>query len=345
MKIRLAEADDNRSLKRIDSLCTQGKSMVYHYERDDFFLRSRQYDRSYVYVAEIDGVIVGSVSAAIKTVRYNGKFTDIVYYYDIRVDPYQRRKGIASALYEATADRFFREGAEYAYIYILGSNLPSMKLTKTLGAFKMATFRVYFLSVPRDERDVLCVKEGDIFDYYCSVIEEDASGYDLSGEKSFIRNYVSPAGDSPFRGIFSLPDHAGAHCSLWDSSLLSTKVVDKVSLGLRLAAALPPKVKNMLRIPDIPAKGEMIRARHLFDLQWSGKDRAGFDKLITAVCARAGNEGARIVMCHLDTRDPLCDIIRRHARYSIEGNILMRTPNEGEVPPPLRTTYLDVRDF
>lgn len=345
MKIRLAREEDSSSIKKIDALCTQGQAVVYHYQRDDFFLRTRQYARSVVYVAEIDDIVVGCVSASIKTVRYNNQLANIVYYYDIRVDPGQRRKGIASALYRESALQLRKEGIQYGFIYILGSNQKSLRFVKALGVSKMATFRVYFLPALRVEHQVNCTKQGKDFELLCSTAEEKARCYDLSEERSFIRNYEALSEDSPFRGTFTLPDVPGLQCSLWDSTMMSTKVVDRVSALLKAVALLPLPVKSKLRIPAIPQKGAILRTHHIFDLICNDQNRPCADNLIAAVCAQAASEGGRLVMCHLDARDPLCDIVKKHSSYSIEGAILMRDLMTGVPPPPLKTAYLDVRDF
>ncbi len=345
MKIRLAGKEDSSSIKRIDALCTQGQAVVYHYQRDDFFLRTRQYARSAVYVAEIDDTVVGCVSTSIKKVRYNDKLASIVYYYDIRVDPGQRRKGIASALYRESALHLREEGIQYGFIYILGSNQKSLRFVEALGVSKMATFRVYFLPAFKVGHHAYCTKQGKDFELLCADVEERARSYDLSEERSFIRNFALPPEDSPYRGTFTLPGVPGLQCSLWDSTLLSTKVVDRVSILLQAAAFIPSALKKMLSIPEVPVKGTVLRTHHLFDLLCNDQNKAETDRLITAVCSQAASEGGRLVMCHLDTRDPLCDIVKKHARYSIEGVILMRDLMTGALPPSLKTAYLDVRDF
>jgi len=345
MKIRLAREEDTACIKRIDALCTQGQAVVYHYQRDDFFLRTRQYARSAVYVAEVDSTIVGCVSASIKKVRYNDQLADIVYFYDIRVDPGQRRRGIASALYRESAIHLRKEGVQYGFIYILGSNQKSLRFVKALDVRKMATFRIYFLPALKVAHHVDCIKEGPDFELLCATVEEKARCYDLSEERSFIRNYESPTEGSPFRGTFTLPGSRGFQCSLWDSTLLSTKVVDRVSLTMRAAASLPAPIKKLLSIPEIPVKGTVLRTHHLFDLICDGQNKTEAGWLIKAVCAQAAHEGGHLVMCHLDTRDPLCEIVKKYSRYSIEGVILMRDIKNGATPPPLKTAYLDVRDF
>jgi ribosomal protein S18 acetylase RimI-like enzyme len=345
MKIRLAREEDSSSIKKIDAICTQGQAVVYHYQRDDFFLRTRQYARSAVYVAEIDGAVVGCVSASIKTVRYNDQLANIVYFYDIRVDPGQRRKGIASALYRESALHLRKEGIKYGFIYILGSNKKSLRFVKALGVSKMASFRVYFLPAIKMDQQVNCTTQGKDFELLCAGVEEKTLRYDLSEERCFIRNYESPPEDSPYRGTFTFPEVPGLQVSLWDSTQLSTKVVDRVSLSLRVAALLPSSIKEILRIPAIPERGTILRTHHLFDLICDDQNRAKADQLIAAVCSQAAREGGRLVMCHLDTRDPLCDIVKKHSRYSIEGAILMRDLMTGAPLPPLKTAYLDVRDF
>lgn len=345
MKIRLAGKDDNQDLCQIDFLCTQGKDLVFHYERKDFFLRSKLYDKWVVYLAEVDGVVAGSISVCLKNVRLNGSFVKVGYVFDLRVHPDYRHTWAAIALIQAAKQFLLQEEAEYAYTYVLGSNITAMRIARKMGMFIVAPFRVFLLSAFQTRVDVLRISDEDNLNNALVRSEEHQSRYALSEQISFTRKYTCSYPGNPFRGVFTLPNRSDVQGCLWDSSVLSTKVVDRIPLFYRAAASMPLPVRRLLGLPALPEKGQPLRVYHLFDVAWDEDDRTTTHKLIAGLRAWTRREGGQIVMCHLDVRDPLCPVIKRQAFYSLEGTLLLRTAVNGEKPPPLSLAYFDVRDF
>ena len=345
MKIRLARQYDNQGLCQVDFLCTQGKGLVFHYEREDFFLRPKLYDKWAVYIAEIGGVIAGSISACVKDVHLNGSVVRIGYVFDWRVHPDYRLTRAAAALVQAAKEYLLQEGAQYAYTYVLGSNIATMRMVQKMGMFIAAPFQVFFLSALPTGVDVLRISDKDRLNDAWARIEKYQSRYDLSEQISLARRYVCPFPGSPFHGIFTLPGSSDVQGCMWDSSVLSTKVVDRIPFLYRATAIMPPPVRRLLGLPPLPEKGQPLRIHHIFDVAWDEEDIDPALKLIAGLRALAGSEGGQIVMCHLDARDPLCASVKRQAFYSLEGTLLLRTTINGEKPPPLSRAYFDVRDF
>jgi|GEM_PF-2320082 len=354
MKIRQAEQKDNSALCYLDSLCTQGQGLVFHYQRADFFLRPRLYDNWAVYLAEDRGSVIGSISACLKNVRLDRSFVDVGYFFDLRVHPARRRQGTAKALVQAAAEFVLQEGARYAYTYVLGSNRPTMTLVRKLNMFTAASFRVFFMSA-LDERlaNPEVIRSFDRESPSDARVKAEAyhRNYDFYPRESLVPPFAAPepalssSVPQPFRGFFQLPADTGVQGCLWDSSVLSTKVVDHVPLPLRAAAAMPPFARRLMGLPAVPPKGHPLRIHHLFDLVWEEDNHAHIRDLITEIRARAGVEGGQIVICHLDTRDPLGTLLKKQSFYSLEGALLLRTPVAGEKPPPVSRAYFDVRDF
>lgn len=343
MKIRPAGLEDNSGLVRVDSLCTQGRGLVYHYRRHDFFLRPRLYDKWAVYAAEKGGEVVGSISVCVKRVFYGKTLVDMGYIFDLRVHPDYRRTGLATSLTREAGDYLLREGAQYVYVYILGSNLAARAMARKMGMFPSASFRVFFLAALGEDGNSLHLTGEEELPGPLDTIDARFRNYDLSEPATFLRNHLPSRPGSAFRGVLMLPGKANALCCLWDSSVLSAKVVERVPPALRAAALLPAPLRRKLRLPEVPVKGETLKARHIFNMVWQEEKEAA--DLIAAARAQAGREGGQIVMCHLDARDPLCGVIKKQAFYSISGSIFLRTPVEGEKPPPVSLAYLDVRDF
>ncbi len=354
MKIRRAKPQDNKALCFLDSLCTQGQGLVYYYQRVDFFLRPRIYDNWAVYLAEENGSVIGSISTSLKKVRLGSAHVNVGYFFDLRVHPDQRRRGIAVDLIQAAAEHVLQTGAQYAYTYVLGSNQPAMTMVNKLNMFTAASFRVFFLSAldnsSGDQALTRSINQGTTSDAFINA-EKYFRNYDFYPLDSFLHScsgsepaYSSPF-PQPFCGYFHLPAESSVQGGLWDSSVLSTKVIDRVPLSLRAAAAMPLFARKIMGLPRTPPRGKPLRIHHLFDVIWEEANPSQVLNLITGIRTWAGTDGGQIVICHLDTRDPLCDILKKQAFYFMEGTLLLRTPLTGEKPLPVSRAYFDVRDF
>ncbi len=354
MIIRRAEPNDNKALCLLDSLCTQGQGLVFSYQRVDFFLRPRLYDNWAVYLAEENGSVIGSISTSLKKVRLGSAYVDVGYFFDLRVHPDQRRQGIAVDLIQAAAEHVLQIGAQYAYTYVLGSNQPALTLVSKLNMFTAASFRVFFLSTLDESSGNQALSRsfnrGTTSDAFINA-ENYFKNYDFYPRDSILSSFSGsqPALPSSFPqsfcGYFNLPAGSSVQGALWDSSVLSPKVIDRVPLALQAAAAMPLFVMKLMGLPRMPPKGKPLRIHHLFDVVWEEVNPGQALNLITGIRACAGIDGGQIVICHLDKRDPLCDHLKKQAFYIMEGNLLLRTPLAGEKPLPVSRAYFDVRDF
>ncbi len=354
MIIRRAELKDNKALCLLDSLCTQGQGLVFYYQRVDFFLRPRLYDNWAVYLAEENGSVIGSISTSLKKVRLGSSYVKVGYFFDLRVHPDQRRQGIAVDLIQAAAEHVLKEGAQYAYTYVLGSNQLAMTLVGKLNMFTAASFRIFFLSTLDDSSGnqalIRSFNQGITSDPFINT-ENYFRNYDFYPRGGFLRYFsgsepaLTSSFPQPFCGYFNLPAGSSVQGGLWDSSVLSTKVIERVPLTLRAAAAMPHFARKLMGLPRMPPRGKPLRIYHLFDVVWEEVNPSQARNLITGIRVRAGIEGGQVVICHLDTRDPLCDLVKKQAFFFMEGTLLLRTPLAGEKPPPVSRAYFDVRDF
>lgn len=312
------------------------------------------YDNWAVYLAEENGSVIGSISTCLKKVRLGDAYVEVGYFFDLRVHPDHRRRGIAVDLIQAAGEHVLKAGAQYAYTYVLGSNQPALTLVSKLNMFTAASFRVFLLSTLNEgsgkqvqTRSFKQKKTGD-----ASINAKTCfRNYDFYPRDNFLRSLPGsePAASSsfqqPFCGYFHLPAAPSVQGGLWDSSVLSTKVVARVPLTLRAAAAMPFIARKLTGLPRVPPRGKPLNIFHLFDVVWDEDNPGRVLNLITGIRARAGTAGGQVVICHLDTGDPLCDLMKNQAFYFIEGTLLLRTPISGEKPPSISRAYFDVRDF
>ncbi len=341
MEIRRAENADNADLCRLDSLCTQGRGLIFRYQREDFFIRSRVYDRWVIFLARLEEEIIGVVGVCIKEIRLRGSPQQAGYVYDLRVHPGHRRKGVARALLQKAEEYIREQGAEYGYTYVLGSNKVSQALAQRLGMFRVASFRVFFLAAWPGEVGLEPVSEKNELERIG--VERQQDRYDLIEEKSLLWRFSGEEG--PLVGIFKLEEDREITGGLWDSSVLSTKVVDRIPLWFRVVGLVPDRAKKALHLPAPPRPGQKLPLHHIFNIGGAEKDWKKTGRLLQGLRREAANRGAAIVMCHLDSRDPLVSLVQKQSFFSVKGEILMRTAKKGEDPGTLGLAYLDVRDF
>lgn len=341
MEIRQAEKADNVELCRLDSLCTQGRGLVFRYQREDFFIRSRVYDRWKIFLARSGEAVIGVVAVCIKEIRLRGSPQEAGYVYDLRVHPDHRRKGVARALLQKAEEYIREQGAEYGYTYVLGSNQISKVLARRLGMFRAAPFQVFFLAAWPGEAELEPLTEKKGLERIG--LEKQQEKYDLIEVKKLPWRFSGEGG--PLVGFFKLGENMEITGGLWNSSVLSTKVVDRVPFWFRLLGLLPDRGKKALKLPVLPRPGQILPLYHIFDIGGTEKDPKKTARLLQDLRTEAANRGATIVMCHLDARDPLVPLVQKQSFFSVRGEILMRTAKRGEDPGTLELAYLDVRDF
>ena len=346
INVRQAKVEDGPALCRLDSICTQGKSIVFHYQRRDFFTRSRVYDKWAVFLAEADKGLVGMITACLKKIRIQGKIGTAAYIYDLRVDPAWRGRGIAGRMIRQL-DKYLRKaGVVYAYTYILNENIVAYRISRFLGMFDAGQYKILIFPVRKNNYSILKL-ENQEKQRVLKRIEANLVEYDFTEKYSLVRKFNEADAVSPFKGVFSLKENTKTAVCVYDSSILAAKIVDKIPFYLRLLDLGGSWLKNILHLPNLPKKREPLLIWHLFNF-W--QDNQLYNKsvllaLLKAMQGYAFKTGIHILMTHLDVRDPLLPLLKGAAQYIIEGKILMRTHVWQEPPPVLKKIFLDVRDF
>ncbi len=144
--IREATPDDSPALQNLQARSPQGTGLRFTtVNKPDFFARSRLYERPRVFVAEQDGVLLGSAACGLREVALDGKLLWAGYEFQYFVDPAHRRKGVASALHRRIETALREAGAAFSYLLVAEDNLPSMRLFERLGFTPYRTLRAPFV--------------------------------------------------------------------------------------------------------------------------------------------------------------------------------------------------------
>lgn len=133
--VRDARHEDNDALIVLDRQCVMGGVIPLAFDRSpDFFARSRAYDRFRLCVAEENGTIVGVGGVALKDLRVNGVKERWAYFYDLRVKPTHRRRGVARQIADFLRDTVREAGIAGAYSWVIEGNAPSESFVEGRGS-------------------------------------------------------------------------------------------------------------------------------------------------------------------------------------------------------------------
>ncbi len=144
--IREATPEDSAALQGIQARSPQGTGLRFTtVNKPDFFARARVYHRPRVFVAEQEGILLGSAASGLREVTLAGETHRAGYEFQYFVDPAHRRKGVASALHRHIEAVLRSEGASFSYLLTAEDNLPSMRLFEKEGFTLYRTLRAPFL--------------------------------------------------------------------------------------------------------------------------------------------------------------------------------------------------------
>ncbi len=147
IRIRNATPADRRALQRIRTQCVQesGWHSAATLPSPDFFARTRAYEDPRVFVAEVDGSIVGSAACGLRTGLVTGRSGRIGYEFRYCVAPAYRRRGLGRALHHHIEGVLREQGAALSCLLVAKDNLPAVRLFESLEFTRNRTLRVPFL--------------------------------------------------------------------------------------------------------------------------------------------------------------------------------------------------------
>ena len=112
----------------------------------DFFARSRAYESFRMCVAEQEGTLIGVGGVTVKSLRVNGIRHRWAYFYDLRVHPSHRRRGIAGLIANALVDGIRDAGITSAYSLVIEGNAPSESFVEMRGSLPFKQCALALLS-------------------------------------------------------------------------------------------------------------------------------------------------------------------------------------------------------
>jgi GNAT superfamily N-acetyltransferase len=134
-RVRQATPEDNAALLTLDRQCIVAGATPVAFDRSpDFFARSRPYACWRLFVAEGDSGLIGVGAMALKTVRVGGEPIPAAYFYDLRVAPEVRRRGVAGGVGDAI--RAYARALQPAvgYSLVMEGNVPSETFVQVRGS-------------------------------------------------------------------------------------------------------------------------------------------------------------------------------------------------------------------
>ncbi|MGH7371396.1 MAG: GNAT family N-acetyltransferase [Candidatus Methylomirabilales bacterium] len=145
--IRDARPQDNEALIELDRQCVMGGTIQLVFDRSpDFFARSRAYESFRMCVAEQEGTLIGVGGVTVKSLRVNGIRHRWAYFYDLRVHPSHRRRGIAGLIANALVDGIRDAGITSAYSLVIEGNAPSESFVEMRGSLPFKRCALALLS-------------------------------------------------------------------------------------------------------------------------------------------------------------------------------------------------------
>lgn len=322
----------NEAALELEAQCMQGKSLVLAFSRPTFHARSAVYDNYRILCAKVGEQLVGTVAWTIKKVTYQHEIKRAVYFYDLRVHPNYRRRGVAKQLIGAAMEAI-GETVDCHYTLVAGQNENVIRLINSAYPAQVVPLTYACIPVYRQLNAVS----------YCEVSARNVHETYLKQHQPVA--FVPPFDDTRLLGHVAsimLQGEGETGCSIWTNEHLMAETVVHLPLGLRLLRAMTMPLRSWLTVPTIPKKGETIRSWFLFD--FCAPTQRDTQKLVATVNNLA-LEAGRIVLYTLLQRN---DVALKWILQSAPG--VLRLPylflSRGSfVPTSGERLYLDIRDL
>jgi len=351
-RIREAEPRDNEALLGLQMRCPQGTELVFQFDRSpDFFARSMPYERSWTFVAEEEGLIVGSIECALREAYVGGVLCKAMYVFGIMVDPEHRRKGIASMLQAEVDGVADRMDADLMYAFIVEENVPSIRMAEKMGYLPWKNFRQNLLMAYKEEE---IASPGSVrplrMDDVPEVVEMingmyvDHDFYLPFTVESFL-GYVERIPHYGVEDIFVYEEEGRITAVLgsWEYHRVLAPRVIKYNLRMRTQMLMLRVMSLFTKVPKIPGFGQRSLQNILTPLAY--RDLGGCRELIRHVNNLAIKEGVHFVTLVCEVGSPLEEIIEGYRKTVVTVHQMVK-PLKGQVydSPSSRRLYMNVED-
>lgn len=325
---------DNDAALRLEGQCIQGSSLALRFHRPTFHARSEVYDSYQIWCAKDGNRVVGTLAAAIKSLRLHHDWITAAYLYDLRVHPNYRSQRIGSRLYET----FLNEKAQDVqceYILIGGGNQRA--LTVAYHKFQpQIVIPLTYLIIPVYRQFAV---RGNYSSASASCIHEQYLSQNPKLE--FVPHFQAGNYLGWVDSILSV-DSASCGCSVWTNENLLAEEVVRLPIPMQ-ALRIAAKILNpLIKLPVLPAAHQNILSWFLFDF-FSENDHEHAE-LLREVNNRALRAGKQFLYILLQNTNPLLSRLRKSGSKIFTIPYLLLAKGEN-IPDKNDMIYLDVRDL
>jgi len=332
LKITPYSPGDNEQALAVEELCPQGGELSLRFRRHRFETRSSVYERSVIFCAKAEGVVVGVAAGALKQVRLHGKKVRALYGYDLRVHPEYRRHGTARKLTQAVIEELSPAGCVYSYI--AGENVRALQFTKrNFGARSMIDLQYLVIPVYRRKSG------GEKAEVVPASSVREAC---LGGKRDYelIPDVANELMHGHVASLMVKPDAAGG--SIWSNESLLAEEIARLPMSLRVLRCLSVPLFPLHLCPEIPGIGMQVRSLFVYNL--FAHAATDLRELLSAVNNLALAADRTFIFILLQGGDPLVGLVREAGFRFLTVPYFFLAKGE-DVPFPTERLFIDVRDL
>jgi ribosomal protein S18 acetylase RimI-like enzyme len=325
---------DNDAALKIENQCTQGESLILKYLRPTFHKRSEVYQKYKIFCAKDNENLVGISAWAEKYVRLHREMIRTAYFYDLRVHPEYRGKGLAKHLTEVLIDDVGQD-IDCLYTLIAGENDRARGLAQRM--FEMNFVIPLTYAVIPVYRDIKLTNNY----FFVSATQIHQRFLDQNQHIEFIPDFDEDVMLGYVNSISINMEHT-AGCSIWtNENLLAEQVISIPNLN-RIQRILSMPLRFFFKLPYIPKPGDMLRSWFLFDLYAMSEE--DLHKLLAMVNNLAFEHKRQFLYILLPDKHQILTYLKKSG-YRLFTFPYYFLAKGRKLPKQTDEIYLDVRDL
>jgi len=305
--VRAAGASDNEGMLALIRRCPMQADISLIIERDpDFFALSRARGDAHTFIAEIDGALVGCLSAWRRDAWISGRPGSVCYIGDLRVSPEYRRRGVAHQLGMAMC-KFQGELPVVPYLLAMGDgNTAVAPVAATFGAVGQPIARLtswQLLPVMRlkiaADIDIGTAEERDVLelttlldDFYRS--RDFAPVFSAGGLHRLIA--ASPGARLSDYLVARRKGRIVAALGVWDASAVKRTRVVGMPLWLRGLCAIGRGASRLAPLPSFPGQGTLLHVRYIRHAAFASGEGPALANLVRSAVNATRDRGEHFLL-------------------------------------------------
>lgn len=131
--------EDDAAALALERASPQGRGLRLAFVRDHFHLRAARFDEHRILVARAGGELAGTAAVAWKHVVLGGAPKRAAFYFDLRVHPNYRGRGVAKALGRAIT-ALGDSRSDFGYSYSVADNRAAQNVARVTGAEDVGSY-------------------------------------------------------------------------------------------------------------------------------------------------------------------------------------------------------------